>query len=200
MNPELTEFFKNPTDSSAIVAAIVVISQIVMYLLQNKKAKKDNIRADNTQQKNTEAFDGLTNKVQLLIDKEINHVNLSAAEIVIKGVLYNSKHAILQEIKRIFTQNHRDRDDRRTLIKRAYGSLTEALYKKSVQELSQFYYKEIKLSEFLCSIDKDDFFTKTMEQIFTISNPNTDYSDTVLIVDNYFDSYLIHAREYLQNL
>jgi len=193
-------FFENPTTTSAIVVIIFVLSQVAIVLLQNRKHKKDHKRADETAKQTVYTFEQLTNKIQALIDKEINNVNLVAADIIITSVLTRSKNTIIKEVRRIFTHNHREKVYRQKLIRRSFGSLTKAVYESDMHDLSNFYYKEKRLSEFLTNIDTDDFFHSILNLVFSVNNAESDFNDVVFSIESYFDSYIIQARQYYSNL
>jgi hypothetical protein len=200
MNLRLDGFFENPTIMSAIVVIVFILSQVAIVWLQNRKHKKDNQRADETAKKTVSTFEDLTSKIQALIDKEMNNVNLVAADIIITSVLNSSKNAIIKEIRRIFTHNHREQLHRQKLIRRSFGSLTKAVYDSDMHVLSIFYYKEKRLSEFMTNIDTDDFFHSILNLIFSVNNAESDFNDVIFSVESYFDSFIIQARQYYSNL
>ena len=109
MTIKLDEFFQNPTWMSAIVVITFIVANVVIVIIQAKNNKKNG-------NKTVTAINNLTNKIQILIDKEINTLNLPNAESVIETTLFQTEAIIKEEVKRVFKHNHRNSKERTVIM------------------------------------------------------------------------------------
>ncbi|MEA2041149.1 MAG: hypothetical protein U9N85_01165 [Bacteroidota bacterium] len=201
MNTQFLEsFFENPTTLSAVVVVVFILSQVAIVWLQNRKYNKDRKRNDKTADKTISSFEGLSDKIQSLIDKDSNHLTLSGVETIITTVMKSSEAKIIREVRRIFFHNHREQAHRKTIIRRSFGSLTRSIYENDINELHNFYYKNKRLSEFVIQIDTFDFFETVLNLIFTVNHSESDMQDVIYSIETYFDSYIIQAKQYYGRL
>ena len=201
MNIRLDNFFENPTWMSAIVIVVFLIAQVIIVYLQTRGRKKDRVQNSDNSNKTVNAISSLSNKIQILLDKEVNTVNLQNAESVICSTLRKSEAIIKDEIRRVFFHNKRHESARQNIIKKALSATTLTSYNDNVNTLSKFYYKEKTLAEFLTNINQEDFFKGLLALVFNKSESNnTDLLDCIYYIESSFSSYITNAKSYYSNL
>ncbi len=204
----LKEFFKNPN----WISAIVVVAYFAYKLIDNAittgkqrlekkmKAQKEKEETEK-KEKSYKALDRLSDAVELLVQKETNHVSLMTAENIITNTLNASKAVIKDEIRRIFVNNHRENAQRQKIIKQAIANVTTTAFENDVKQLSTLCYKNRKLSEFLTNIDADKFYSDLMKLVFTTGgNPDDELRDIIYFIDSSFDTFILNGKKYYNNL
>lgn len=197
----LDNFFQNPTLFGIIAIVVIVAGQVLSVYFQNKNNKK--IRSDNKDNgnKTVSAITDLSNKIQILLDKEVNTVNLQNAENLICSTLRKSEALIKDEVRRVFFHNNRTLQSRQKIIKKALKAVTQTAYNNDINTLSKFFYREKPLSEFLVNINQSTFFKGLLDAVFSKSdNSDTDLQDSLYYIESNFNSYITNAKSYYSNL
>ncbi len=180
MTIKLDDFFQNPTWMSAIVVIIFIVANVIIVILQKESGGKT-----------VGAIDNLSNKIQILIDKEINTLNLPNAESVIETTLFQTEAIIKEEVKRVFKHNHRNSKERTVIIERLIKSHVKTAFSNDINTLSNLYYKNKALSELFKKIDANEFTERLLSFVFTISeNSKRDLDDTLYFIESSFNTYL----------
>lgn len=204
----LNEFFKNPSWISAIVVVAYFVYKIIDNIITTdkqrleKKMKAQKIKEENEKkEKSYKALDRLSDAVELLVQKETNHVNLMTAENIITNTLNASKAIIKDEIRRIFVHNHRENAQRQQIIKNAIRIVTLTAFEGDIKILSKIYYKNTKLANFLLNIDTDDFYKNLLKLLFsTNGNADDELRDLIYFVDSSFATFILNGKKYYNNL
>lgn len=184
MDINFTEFFKNPNWITAIVLIVFIVANVIIVIIQTKKHIKNG-------NKTVTAIDNLTNKMQILIDKEINTMNLPNVENVIETTLFKTETIIKEEIMRVFKHNHRSSKERRVIIERLLRSHVKTAFSNDVNTLSNLYYKNKALSELLKNIDAKEFTERLLNFVFSVSESSKrDLEDTLYFIDSSFNTYI----------
>ena len=188
MTIKLDEFFKNPDWITAIVLIIFIVANVIIVLIQAKNAKKSSLKFIN-------AIENLSNKIQILIDKEINTMNLPNTENIIETTLFKTEAIIKDEIIRVFKHNHRDKIERRLIIERYMRSRIKTAFNNDVNTLSNLYYKNKALSELFKKIDTKEFTERLLSFVFTVSEDSKrDLEDTLYFIDSSFNTYIAKLK------
>ena len=193
MTIKLDEFFQNPTWMSAIVATVFIIANVVIVIFQTRNNKKSG-------SKFVSAIEKLSDKIQILLDKEINTVNLQNAENIICSTLRKTEALIKDEVRRVFYHNNRQMPARQKIIRKALLAATQTAHRNDVNTLSKFYYKEQSLAEFLSQIDTVEFVDVLLKFIFNDGKAERDLQDTIYYIESSFNTYITNAKSFYSKL
>jgi len=189
MNIKLDEFFQNPSWISAIVVIIFIVANVIIVIMQKKNSGKT-----------VGAMENLSAKIQVLLDKEINTVNLQNAENIIYSTLRKTEATIKDEARRVFYHNNRLKPHRQRIIRKALNTVTETAYDNDINMLSKFYYKEKSLDESLKTINTHDFVDTLLSFVFNDGKGERDLQDTLYYIDSSFNSYIANSKSFYSSL
>lgn len=188
MDINLTEFFKNPNWMTAIVLIIFIAANVLIVIYQTRNNKKSG-------GKTVTAIENLSNKIQILLDKEINTLNLPNAENIIETTLFKTGAIINEEVLRVFKHNHRNETEREVIIERSLRSHVKTAFSNDINTLSNLYYKNKALSEFFKKIDAKEFTDRLLNFVFSVSETSKrDLEDTLYFIDSSFNTYIAKLK------
>ncbi len=204
----LKDFFVNPSwlGLLAIIAAL-----IFLYFRdkeQTKRQQKANEVSDEKEKKINDKreeyyqiIDRNTDAIELLVQNNTNKVSLMQAEDIITKTLASSKAVIEREVRCIFMNNHRENPKRQEKIRKKLINTTTKAFESDTKMLSQLYYKDKSLADFLINIQQKVFFDELLRLIFTTGGVvEHELADIISFLDSEFDLFVLKGKKFYNNL